>query len=95
MSKKFNDLHIITSDSLNMQRQLFNAGHENSGASIDVYSVILDAISVQDTNPAYDAIKFDIEQALGVHGVDVLKYAKELDPRVVSMIRARVANLAK
>lgn len=94
MSKvKANSLTLIVSDALNMQRQLFNAGHENSGASIDVYDVVVDAVSLHEQTPARAQLLEFVKQAVGVHTMEVLKFAKELDPRVVSMIRARVAGL--
>lgn len=86
------DLKLIVSDSLNMQRQLFNQGHENSGANIDVFAVVLEAGKKFPKSRAVANMVSEINAFESNH--NALKYAKELDPRVVSMIKARIANLA-
>lgn len=78
----------IVKTALDLQRKAYNAGHDNSGASIDVYAEILSVLSgFKHLNPVQTTLR-DVYQAQ-----DVLKYAYPLCSAARKAVRHYVVTL--
>lgn len=76
------------------QRQAWNAGHENQGASIDVLAYALEVASALPKNKkAVELVEYinqwDMEQGYG------LRFAKDLDSSVVRILTTELKDYFK
>ena len=73
---------------LDIQRQSWNNGHENYGASIDVKAAMLDLLGYfKHLNPAQKALEAELKEQ------DELKYAKPLCAKAHKAVRHFVVTL--
>ncbi|QOI66421.1 rIII lysis inhibition accessory protein [Erwinia phage FBB1] len=73
---------------LGIQRKAYNAGHENSGASIDVKAAVLDILQYfKHLNPTQKALETELV------ALDELKYAKPLCSSAHKAVRHFVVTL--
>ena len=80
-------MSIIT-NVLSIQRQAWNSGHENYGASIDVQSELLFVLKgFKHLNPLQKALQVELE------ALDELKYAKVLCSASCKAVRHFVVTL--
>ncbi|UNA02321.1 RIII lysis inhibition accessory protein [Serratia phage SP1] len=78
----------IIKNALDIQRQAWNNGHENYGASIDVHAETLSVLKgFKHLNPAQKILLAELE------GKDELKYAKSLCSAARKAVRHFVVTL--
>ena len=81
-------MHKQLEHALTLQRTAWNAGHENYGASIDVYAEALEVLKgFKHLNPAQAEFRDTLE------AMDELKYAKHLGSAARKAVRHFVVTL--